>query len=102
MITITEFIWAGKWGPFRIRSHCAECSITEQRIRHLLRPFRGKATFAVKPWLDNWWYCLMRGAWHPPIIMVNGKKFHQFQRRRPLFDERKLAAHIRRLALRHA
>ena len=52
---------------------------------------KGKnVVFEVKPWLDNLFYCLARGAWHAPIIMVNGKKFYQYSENEPLFDREKL------------
>ena len=34
-------------------------------------------SFKVKPWLDNWWRIILKGAWHAPVIMVNGKVFSQ-------------------------
>jgi predicted methyltransferase len=50
----------------------------------------------VKPWLDNLFYCLVRGAWHAPIIMINGKKFYQFSEKDPLFDRDKLVEQVKK------
>lgn len=92
-VKIVEYEWAGKKGPFRIKTHCQECDITKAIIKDMLKnEFKGKdVTFEVKPWLDNFFYCLFRLSWHPPIIMVNGRKFHQFSHHDPLFDRKKLA-----------
>lgn len=91
-VVITQYKWAGSWGPIKIKSHCEECDLTTHNLRALIeKEFKGKnIVFEIKPWLDNFWYCLMRGAWHPPIIMVNGKLFFQFSHKKPLFDKNKL------------
>ena len=34
-------------------------------------------SFQEFPWLDNWWRILWRGAWHAPIILLNGHVFSQ-------------------------
>ena len=88
-VSITQYKWAGSWGPIKITSHCEECDLTTHNLRALVeKEFKGKnVTFEIKPWLDNAWYCLVRGAWHPPIIMINGKLFFQFSHKKPLFDK---------------
>lgn len=91
-VLITQFKWQGKFGPFEIKSHCNECDLTTALLKKMVEEeFKGlDVWFEVKPWLDNIFYCLARGAWHAPIIMVNGKKFFQFSERHPLFDKNKL------------
>lgn len=96
-VIITQYKWAGKWGPFRIKSHCDECDLTTTLLKKLVEDeFTGKpVVFEVKPWLDNWIYCLQRGAYHPPIIMVNGQKFFNFSHKHPLFDRERLITMVK-------
>jgi predicted methyltransferase len=49
-----------------------------------------------KPGRANLFYCLLRGTWHAPIIIVNGKKFYQFSEKEPLFDCDQLAEHVKK------
>ena len=95
-ITITQFKWAGRFGPIRIQNHCDQCDLTTATLQDMMEnEFKEKqVNFEVKPWLDNLFYCLRRGTWHAPIIMVNGKKFYQFSKKEPLFDREKLAEHV--------
>ncbi len=88
-VIITQYKWAGSWGPFKIKSSCEECDLTTHTLRALVeKEFEGKnVIFEIKPWLDNAWYCLKRGAWHPPIIMINEEMFFQFNHKQPLFDK---------------
>ena len=97
-VLITNFKWAGKLGPFRIKTSCSECDLTTAVLQEIMKnEFKDKnVKFEVKPWLDNFFYCLVRGAWHAPIIMVNGKKFHQYSKKQPLFDQDKLVALVNR------
>ncbi len=98
-VVITQFKWMGSFGPFKIRSHCNACDWVTNLLEKMVREeFRDQdVVFEVKPWLDNIWYCLARGAWHAPIIMVNGKKFYQFSDAHPLFDKTKLVNLVRSL-----
>ncbi|MDP6685981.1 MAG: hypothetical protein QGI05_03415 [Candidatus Omnitrophota bacterium] len=91
-VVITQFKWAGSLGPIHIKNTCSECDITTAILKNMIeKEFKGKGVaLEIKPWLDNLFYCLLRGAWHAPIIMVNGSKFHQFSRKKPLFDRAKL------------
>ncbi|MEK0326586.1 MAG: hypothetical protein QQN63_12885 [Nitrosopumilus sp.] len=31
----------------------------------------------VKPWLDNIFRILLKGGWHPPVVLVDGKRISQ-------------------------
>lgn len=91
-IVISDFKWAGNLGPIKIKSPCNECDIVTSMLRKIIEEdFNGKnIALEVKPWLNNIFYCLVRGAWHAPIIMVNGKKFFQFSEKNAYFDRGKL------------
>jgi len=103
-IVITDFKWAGKLWPIEIKSPCNECDIVTGSLRKMLEEdFRGKnVALEVKPWLNNIFYCLARGAWHAPIIMVNGKKFFQFSEKNAYFDRGKLIGLINDLLAKQA
>lgn len=90
-VVVTQYKWAGQMGPLKIRSTCEECDMTTHSLRALVeKEFKGKnVVFEIKPWLDNAWYCLTRGAFHPPIIMINGKLFFQFSHKDPVFNQSK-------------
>ena len=62
-IKITQYKWAGKWGPFKIKIPCGECSLTEGIIKDVIeKEFQGvDISFEVLPWLDNWFSVLLRG-----------------------------------------
>ena len=96
MVTVTEYVWAGKWGPFRITSHCKECDITWAMLQDMRdKEFKGlEVEIEQKPWLDHWQYCLRQGAYHAPIVMVDGKKFHQHSRNDPLINRNKLVKYV--------
>ena len=98
-VIITQYKWAGEWGPFRILSQCQECDLTTSLIKKSYEEnFREKGVvLEIKPWLDNIWYCLTRGAWHAPIIMINGKFFHQYSHQIPLFDRQRLIDQVNHL-----
>lgn len=92
-VEIVEYKWSGKWGPFKIKTHCKECDIIKAMLESMhKKEFKGKPVkIKEKPWLDNWIYCIFRGAFHTPIVMVNGKTFHQFSEKNPFFNRKKLA-----------
>ncbi len=98
-VVITQYKWAGQWGPFKITSRCNECDVTTAVLKDLInKEFAGgDVVLEIKPWLDNAWHCLARGAWHAPIIMVNDKRFYQYSHGQPLFDRLALTAHVKGL-----
>ena len=95
-VKVTQFKWAGRLGPFRIKTTCDQCELTTGILQDIMADeLKDKnVLFEVRPWLDNLFYCLVRGAWHAPIIMINGKKFYQFSEKEPLFDREKLVERV--------
>ncbi len=98
-VTITQYKWAGRRGPFKIKSQCDECNLVTHTLKVMMdQEFKEKnVKLEILPWLDNAFYCLARGAWHPPIIMINGKKFFQFSKRKPMFDRAKLVSEVEKV-----
>ena len=95
-VKIVEYEWAGKKLFWKIKTHCKECDLTNAVLKDMMNnEFKGKdVTFEVKPWLNSVFYCFFRGTWHPPIVMVNGRKFHQFSHHDQLFNRKKLAEYV--------
>ncbi len=78
-IKITVFRWAGAWGPFRVTIPCGECSLTKDviadTIQHELDGI--SVELETRDWLSEWWKPLVKGGWHAPIVMVEGKVISQ-------------------------
>ncbi len=93
-IKIIQYKWAGKWGPFKIKIPCGECSLTEGIVKDLIeKEFQGvDISFEVLPWLDNWFSVLLRGGWHAPIVFVEKTLVGQGK----LIDRGIIAAAIRK------
>ncbi len=74
-IKITMFRWAGKWGPFEVKIPCGECAVTQDILRDVVdKELAGVSVeLDIREWLSEWWKPLKRGAWHAPIVMVEGK-----------------------------
>jgi len=98
-VNIVQYEWAGRLGPIRIKTKCEECDITHSIIEDMIaNEFKNKdVVFTRKPWLDNFFRVLFKGAYHPPILIVNSKKFHQFSEKDPLFNRKKLNEHVMNL-----
>jgi glutaredoxin len=71
-VSIVVYRWAGRWGPFRIRIPCGECSLTRDVIKDTLANELAdiNVTLETRDWLSHWWQPLHRGGWHAPIVMV--------------------------------
>ena len=74
-VIITQYRWAGTWGPFAIKTVCDECELSKLVIGDLItEKFAGNdVVFDVKEWLPNWWRVIWKGGWHAPIFFVNGR-----------------------------
>ena len=59
-------------------SYCKECDITVRRIIELSAKLPDiHVKLIVKPWLDNIFRVLLKGGWHPPVVLVDGKRVSQ-------------------------
>ena len=74
-IRITVFRWAGSWGPFKVTIPCGECSLTKDVILDTMdKELNGiPVTLDLRDWLSEWWKPLLKGGWHAPIVMVEGR-----------------------------
>ncbi|MFA0087735.1 glutaredoxin [Vibrio sp. E150_011] len=78
-IKITLYRWAGSWGPFKVTIPCGECTLTKDILNDTFNTELAgiPVELEVKDWLSHWWEPLKAGAWHAPIIMVEGKVVSQ-------------------------
>ncbi|GAM58373.1 glutaredoxin [Vibrio ishigakensis] len=78
-IKITLYRWAGSWGPFKVNIPCGECTLTKDILKDTFETELKdvEIEFEVKDWLSHWWEPLKKGAWHAPILLVEGKVVSQ-------------------------
>ncbi|EJN6709461.1 glutaredoxin [Vibrio vulnificus] len=78
-IKITLYRWAGSWGPFKVNIPCGECTLTKDILTDTFaNELNGiPVELEVKDWLSHWWEPLKLGAWHAPILVVEGKVVSQ-------------------------
>jgi len=51
----------------------------------LKKEFKGKKIkFETKLWLSNLWEALFKGIYHPPGLTIDGKKFFNHSKRKPI------------------
>lgn len=78
-VTIILYRWAGAWGPFKVSIPCGECTLTRDiisdTVKHELAGIG--VELQVHDWLSCWWRPLQKGAWHAPIVMVDGRVISQ-------------------------
>lgn len=78
-VRVTLFRWAGAWGPFKVRIPCGECALTKDVIQDtLVTELDGiPVQLEIREWLSEWWKPLLKGGWHAPIVLVDGKVISQ-------------------------
>lgn len=78
-VKITVFRWAGAWGPFKVTIPCGECSLTKDVIADTVENELNGIDVEVemRDWLSEWWKPLLKGGWHAPIVLVDGKLVSQ-------------------------
>jgi len=86
MVVVVEYIWGGSKFGFKIKSHCEECSVTKGMVEDMLKKeFKGKnVKFETKMWLSNIFEALFKGIYHPPGLTIDGKKFFNHSRKKPI------------------
>ncbi|WCE32456.1 glutaredoxin [Vibrio sp. SCSIO 43137] len=78
-IKITLYRWGGSWGPFSVKIPCGECTLTKDILADTFENELKDVPveLEVKDWLSHWWEPLKLGAWHAPILVVEGKVVSQ-------------------------
>ncbi len=78
-IKMTLYRWGGSWGPFKVNIPCGECTLTKDILADTFEnELAGiPIELEVKDWLSHWWEPLKHGAWHAPILVVEGKVVSQ-------------------------
>lgn len=78
-IKLTLYRWGGSWGPFSVKIPCGECTLTKDILKDTFENELADVPveLEVKDWLSHWWEPLKVGAWHAPILMVEGKVVSQ-------------------------
>lgn len=97
-IKVTLFRWAGSWGPFHVKIPCGECTLTEDVILDTIeKELSGiSVELEVRQWLSEWWRPLLKGGWHAPIVLVEGKVVSQGSAlNRGLFTQAVIEAYAR-------
>lgn len=59
-------------------SVCEECDLSVEAAKKVISKFdKNKIKLEVKPYFNNIFKMLLKGGWHPPLVIVNGKIFSQ-------------------------
>ncbi len=98
-VKITVYRWAGAWGPFRVNVPCGECALTMDVIADTVATELAgvPVDLDVRAWLSEWWRPLIKGGWHAPIVMVEGRVISQGGAlNRGLLTQAVVEAHARR------
>ena len=78
MARVTIYRYGGRFLFYRITQECEECELSVHMAREIARELgEDKVDIEVKPWLDHLLEALLKGGWHTPIILINGKKYSQ-------------------------
>ncbi|MEL7314434.1 MAG: glutaredoxin [Cyanobacteria bacterium J06559_3] len=98
-VNVTLFRWAGAWGPFKVKIPCSECALTKDVIRDTLATELAgiPVNLDIREWLTEWWKPLLKGGWHAPIVMVDGKVISQgVALNRGILTEAVITAHAKK------
>jgi len=77
---VVYYITGRQLGPLSVPpSWCEECDLTVRAVKSALRELDpdGILSVAVRPWLRHALAVLSKGAWHAPIVIIDGGIFSQ-------------------------
>ncbi|MEL7481935.1 MAG: glutaredoxin domain-containing protein [Pseudomonadota bacterium] len=78
-VELLVYRWGGKWGPFKVKIPCGECTLTTDVIQDTLETELANAEveFKTKDWLTHMLEASFKGARHAPCVLINGKVVFQ-------------------------
>jgi len=57
---------------------CEECDLSVALVKNVAKKVNNKKiNVEVKPWFNYLLQVLLKGGWHSPVVLVNGKIFSQ-------------------------
>jgi hypothetical protein len=78
---VTIYYITGKQlGPLSVPERwCEECDLTVRAVQSALREADPDSTltFVSKPWMSHAIPALLKGGWHPPVVVIGGKVHSQ-------------------------
>ena len=78
-VLVTLYRFTGKQLFFTVpQKYCEECDLTIHLVKQIASEFGEDRVYVdVKPWFNYLPQALLKGAWHPPAVLVNGKLISQ-------------------------
>lgn len=78
-VSVVVYRITGKQLFFNVdESYCEECELTVRRIVEVSKNLPDiHVKLSVKPWLNNIFRALLKGGWHAPVVLVDGKRISQ-------------------------
>jgi len=61
------------------KAFCEECDLTTDLIKTTVEELgiKNKVKLVFRPWFLWWWIPIWKGAWHAPIVIINGSVLSQ-------------------------
>ena len=79
-ITVDVYPIAGRQLFFRVPDWvCRECNLAVRAVQQVVEGLGNpkEVRVRIRPWLNYLPMALMCGGWHPPVVVINGKRFSQ-------------------------
>lgn len=75
MVTITIYRITGKHGPFFVSNNlCKECDLALATAHKIARDIGiKKVKVKAKSYFEHFFEVIIKGGWHAPVVLVNGK-----------------------------
>lgn len=78
-VKVTIYRFTGRQLFFTVpERYCEECDLTIRLVKQIAFELdEDKVEVVVKPWFNYLLEALFKGGWHPPVVMVDGKRVSQ-------------------------
>ncbi len=78
-VELLLYRWGGKWGPFKVKIPCGECTLTTDIVQDVLKTElkTARVNLTIRDWLSHLIKATFQGARHAPVLMINGKVLSQ-------------------------
>jgi hypothetical protein len=77
-VHITVYVVTGEHGKLRVpESFCRECHMFTRRAQQAIEQVDTDVTLSVRSWWTQFPWALRHGGYHPPVMIVGGKRLCQ-------------------------